>query len=63
MNVHERNALIIRDASFQERIDYKATNGVEGFYIYDRRDGSVIMHKTKMFDHRAIAGFDWKDAT
>lgn len=61
MNVHARNAKIINDARHLERIDYVSTNGTEGFYIYDRRNGRVDMHKIKIYDARALFGYEWKD--
>ena len=61
--VDAKNAVIVAEAAFQERIDYRATNGVEGFYIYDRRNGNMITHKIKMNDHRALFGYEWKDMT
>lgn len=62
MNVHARNAKIIEDARHLERVDYVATNGTEGFYIYDRRNGRVDMHKIRIYG-TGLFGYEWKDIT
>lgn len=62
MNVHARNAKIIEDARHLERVDYAATNGTEGFYIYDRRNGRVDKHCIKIYG-AGLFGYEWKDIT
>jgi len=61
--IEASNARIIADASFEVRVDYTSTDGVTGVYIYDRRDGRVISSHIKVYDHRALFGYDWKDIT
>lgn len=60
--IEAKNALIIAEAALLERIDYTDTRGVSGFYIYNRKTGRVAMHKIKVYDARALFGYDWKDA-
>lgn len=61
--IEANNARIIADAVHETRIDYVSTDGITGFYIYDKRDGRVVMSKIKVYDHRALFGYEWRDAT
>lgn len=63
MNVHARNAKIIHDASFHERVDYVSIDNVVGYYIFDRRTMTIVKSAIRIYAPNALFGYDWKDTT
>lgn len=42
------------------RVDYVDSDGVTGYYEYDKRDGYVYRHFIRVYDQR---DYEWKDVT